>query len=173
MSSQILKAADEVLAQLTLLSSDQTPNSTWSSEVITAFGDWAAAQAPELSYDSVIDRKDLPKDDLAVYVGFGFRELFDNARSRCEQTHSYPIAVGVYQRFRAPGVESTSGSSSPVERASIDNHLKFVEELQSNLYSSDLPSFVTHSSIEAEFDHETIRKQYLRSIIVLRYTEKQ
>jgi hypothetical protein len=173
MSSQILKAADEVIAQLTLLSADQTPGSTWSSEVISAFGDWAATNPPEISYDSVIDRKDLPKDALAVYVGFGFRELYDNARSRCEQVHSYPIAVGVYQRFRAPGVEAASGSSSPVSRSSIDNHLKFVEELQSNMYSSGLTSFVTHSSAEAEFDHETISKQYLRSIIVLRYTEKQ
>jgi hypothetical protein len=171
MASQILKAADEVIAQLVSLSADQTPGSTWSTEVINAFGDWASTQPPEITYDSVIERKDLPQDALAVYLGFNSRELYTSAHSRCDQSYLYPIAIGIYQRFRAPGTDSTSGVNDQVTRQSIDNHLKFVEELQTLLYSARLPSFSPQSLIETQFDHEVIKKQYLRSVLVVRYTE--
>jgi hypothetical protein len=171
MASQILQAADEVVAQLTAWSADQNPGSTWSSDVITAFGDWAAAQPPEISYDSVIERKDLPQNNLAVYIGFNSRELFDNAQSRCDQTHLYPIAIGIYQRFRPPGSESASGVNEQVSRQVIDDHLLFVEELQSLVYSNRLTSFRPNGKVEGQFDHEVIKKQYLRSVLVVRYSE--
>lgn len=172
MASQILKACDEVIAQLVTWSADQTPGSTWSSDIITAFGDWASAQAPEITYDSVIERKDLPQNNLALYLGFNSREMFQNASSRCDQTHLYPIAIGVYERFRPPGSESISGVNEQVSRQTIDDHLLFVEELQSLLYSTRLPSFAIKGEVESQFDHEVIKKQYLRSVLVARYSQE-
>lgn len=170
MASRILTAADEVIAQLTALSAN---SSNWSAGVVSAYGDWADTTPPEISYDSVIERKDLVADRLSVYVGFNFRELYPNAHDRCSMDHIYPIGVGVYQRFRAPGTESPTGVNHKVTRSVIDLFLQFTEELQDLLYSNNLTSFNSHSVVEAAFDHEAIAKQYLKSVMVVNYEAKQ
>jgi hypothetical protein len=164
--SQILTAADEVIDQLTTLSSIE---SNWSPDVWAAYGDWAATRAPSISYNSVIERKDLVTGQLTVLIGFNFRQPFPNTISRCEQEHIYPIGVGVYQRFRAPGTESVAGIPDAIDRQTIDLHLQFVEELQDLLYATNLPSFHPHSSIEAEMNLDAIKKQYLESVMLVNY----
>jgi len=166
MASQILKAADEVIAQLTALSAVEA---NWSPEVWAEYGDWAATRAPSISYNSVIERKDLVDGQLTVLIGFNFREQFPNARSRCEMEHLYPIGVGVYQRFRAPGSETIAGIADQVSRSTIDLHLQFVEELQDLLYTQSLTSFSPHSEVEAQLNLDAIKKQYLESVMILNY----
>ncbi len=168
MASQIMKAADEVIAQLITLSTA----GAWSAEVTAEFGDWAATQAPEISYNATVERKDLTVGQLAVYVGFDFRELHPDAHDRCSMSHIYPVGIGVYQRFRAPGTDTASGINEQISRSTIDLHLQFVEELQDLLYENNLTSFHSHSVVEAAFNQEAIKKQYLESVMIANYTAR-
>lgn len=169
MASQILTVVDQVLSELVSMSADA---GLWSSEVRTAYGDWAATRPPKLSYNSVVERKDLVNGELTVFVGFGFREAFQNAHDRCQMEHLYPIGVGVYQRFRAPGTESALGVDDKVSRSDIDLHLQFSEELQNLLYSRNLSNYYPHSIVEGSTNSEALQKQYLETVMLVNYTAK-
>lgn len=169
MASQILTVVDEVISKLVSISADA---GLWSAEVRSAYGDWAATRAPILSYDSVVERKDLVNGELTIFVGFGFREPFQNSHDRCQMSHIYPIGVGVYQRFRAPGTESALGINGQIARSDIDLHLQFSEELQSILYSQNLDNYYPQTLVEASTNPEAIKKQYLETVMLLNYTAK-
>lgn len=134
------------------------------------FGDFFTDNPTRIVYTETIDRKDLPEDSVFTSVGFNYRDLPEaKEMDRCSMNNVYPVGYGFYQKFDAPGT-----SAGPVEeiisKDKLDQFMKLCEEFEEQVYRHRLGDFryKTHMS---QFDHDTLKKFYLRWVMVVMYQE--
>lgn len=164
----VLTAASEMITKLQSLSGTEA---NWTASTWSTYGDWAAKIAPEISYNSIIEKKNITSDTdkISCFVGFNFREVGPQ-NDRCDGDYIYPLGVGIYQRFRPTGAATPGGLITKVDPTVVSSFMQLCEDLEGLLYFSKLTSFgyVNHESF---FDHETLDDQYLKQVFVFRYRE--
>ena len=162
MTSKNLTACDQIMSYVTTLSSSA---SNWSAETQSAYGDFAATHAPELSFDFDIKRQDLEVDQVFTYVGFEYRN--ESGRlDRCERSFIYPVGICLAEKIRSPGSSSPTGATIKASRSDVENFMRLTEELEVLLYDFRSDEFGVES-IEASFDPTTVGKQFLKSMIMV------
>ena len=160
--SENLKAVDQIISYIQTKSASP---SSWSPETQASYGDFAATNPPELSFDFNVRRQDLIVDQVFTYVGFEYRNEFASI-DRCERNFVYPVGVVIAEKLRSTGGSTPTGASVKASRADVESFLNLTEELETLLYQFSSSDFGVHS-IESSFDNESLSRQYLKSMILV------